>query len=872
MKAWLRRLRNTVRRSRLDRDIERELSFHLAELTDELRARGMGADEASRTARARLGDPFVQADRARDVNLSLWLDATLRNVRYAARSCRRAPGFSATVVLTLAVGIGANTAVFSAIDAVLLSPLPVPEGDRLVRVLERHPAESDQPTQIAPGRLEEWASRSRSLEALTGYYLEDVSDTTGPLPERIRRAVVSPRFLDVWRVQPALGRDFSDLELRAGGTPAVLVSDRYWRTRLGADPDVLTRVVRIEGTVCSIAGVMPATFRLPDPAVDVWWPYPSDGPALDDTPDNRRQRWYTGVARLKAGVTPGQVQADLGAVQAALATDHPQTDTGIVVSVAPLKQAILGNVGDSLWLLYGAVSILLVVACTNIASLWLSRAARRSSEVQLRISLGASRRSIAAQLLVETALLTGVGTALGLAVASAASGAIHALMPDLPRRDEIGFDGRVLLYTIGSAFFVTLACGLLPACRVARTAASSAGKERTVVGSRSAVQRLLVGAQMALATVLLVGAGLLVRSADAVSRLEPGFDRDAVLVLRVSGNWAEAADRTALAERIERTMDHLGGIAGVEAVATSWSLPGLPRRYQTEFTAVDGRPASEPALLAEWRSVSPAYFDVLRIGRVAGERCRPTAASSEGTEIVVNERFARRYFGGRSAIGAGLAWESGSLRGRIVGVVRDVREGGLDRDAPPTVYACDSAPSPFPWFLLRTQGDPASVAGAVRSRLKETDPLRSVYDMAPLRERIDDAYAQARARTSLLVLFASTAVLLACLGVYATLAHAVASRRREMGLRLALGANRRGLVGHVAGQALRVVGVGCAAGVAVSLAARSAVAGVLVGVSPSDPITLGAAVAVILSAATVAALVPAIRGTSVEPMRVLREP
>ena len=869
--SWWRRLRNTFQRDRLDREIEREIAFHVAERAEELRAQGVDAGEAMRRARLKFGNPVVQAERTRDVDINGWLDALLRNLRQAVRGSLRTPGFAATVVITMAVGIGANSAVFSAIDAMLLKPLPVPDGDRLVRVLEFLAAETDAATHIAPGRLAEWADGTTALEGLTGYYIEDVSDTTGTLPERIRRAVIAPRFLEVWDVAPAVGRDFTDAEYRRGGPSAVLISDRYWRVRFAADPDVLSRAIRIEGQPYSIAGVMPASFVFPDRTVDLWWPYPVDGPALNNTPENRKQRWYTGIGRLRPGVTAAQAQANLAIVQARLATAYPDTDAGIGVRVVNYRQTMIGSARGSLWLLYGSVSLLLLIVCTNIASLWLSRTAQRAHEVAVRFSLGASRASVAGQLLTETGLLAFASAAIGLLVAAGASAGMRMLVPELPRHEGLGIDRRMLAYTTAMAIVVALLCGILPAIRSTRAASALAGAGRSQVGGRHGVQWLLVGVQVSLSVVLLVGAGLLARSIDALSRVDPGFDPNGVLALRISGNWEEAADRDTLVQRIERTRERLGGLPGVRIAATSWSLPGVPRRYQSEFTMIEGRPASEPPLLAEWRTVSPEYFGVMRISLAGGGLCRRPAAGQQPTELMVNRRFADRYFQGRPIVGTHLSWESASQIARIAGIVEDAREAGLDREPPPTVYACDSAPSPFPWFLVRTQADPRSLSATVRATMKELEPLRSVYDMAALPDRIGDAYAQTRVRMSVLALFAITALALACLGIYGTLGYVVSLRRREIGLRLALGALRRDVIMQMAWQAVRIVGIACLCGLVVSLGLRRALAGMLYGVSPADPVTLVAVIAVVLVLGSVAALVPAARATVVQPMRVLRD-
>lgn len=865
--AWLRRLFNTFRPSRMQREIEREMAFHLAERADQLRAEGLSEAEAKRLARLQFGNPAVQAERTREVNVANWADALLRNLRHSSRAMIRKPGFTATVVITLAVCIGANTAVFSAIDSILLRPLPFPDGERLVLVRQV----LDTETPIAPARLQDWTRLSSTFEALTGYYVEDVSDTTGALPERVRRATVASRFLEVWGIAPDRGRGFTEAESRLGGPPAVLISDRYWRNRLGAGPNVLARSVRIEGRPYSIVGVMPASFLFPDRKVDLWWPYPVDGPSAQNDSESRKLQSYVGVGRLKSGVTPEQARADLAVVQGRLAKEYPETDAEVGVRIVPYKETLIGGVRGSLWLLFGAVSLLLLIACTNIAALLLSRATQREQEVALRFSLGASRAVVVSQLLTETVLLAFAGAAAGLLVAAGASSAIRMWAPELPRIDEIGIDGRILVYTMASAVVVALLCGVFPALRSTREASALASGGRTQVSGRHAVQWLLVGVQMALAVTLLAGAGLLLRSVEALSRVDPGFDPESVLAFRLSANWIEEEDRNRLVQRIEGTLAEVGALPGVESVATTWSLPGVPRQYQVEFNLIEGGSEAVDPLFAEWRTVSPGYFRTLRIARLEGDLCRLPADARGASEVMVNRSFAERYFGGRSVLGFRLSWEDASLTGRIVGVVADARELGMDRDPGPTVYACDSASTPFPWFLVRTQGDPLALAGAVRLKLKDLEPLRSVYDIAPLEQRIGDAYEQSRLRTMLLVLFAATALFLACLGLYGTLSYVVSLRRREVGLRLALGALRSEIIRQLVGQSLRVVILACVCGLGLAVAFTRVLSGMLYGVSPSDPFTLAGVLGIVLVVGSLAALVPALRASRIEPMRVLRE-
>jgi hypothetical protein len=532
---WLRRIVNVFVSGRVERDIRREVSFHIAERTDDLRASGLSEAEAARQARARFGNPTLQAERTRDVDVARWLDTFLRDLRYAARSLARSPAFTLTVVLTLALAIGANTAVFSALDAVLFRPLPFPDADRLVQVSQTQQRSSG--TFIAPARLQDWVRLNTAFDALAGYYVEDASETSGDLPERVRRAFVTPQFFDVWGILPAQGRAFEPGEYRFGGTAAVVVSDRFWRQRLGADPNVLGRQIRLGTASIPIVGVMPATFRFPDRTVDLWMAVSVDAPYAQ----SRQMTWYTGIGRLRPGVTPAQARENLMAVQTQLAEQHPDTDRGLGAGVVPLDQSTVGDAGSSLWLLFGAVTVLLLIACTNIAALLLSRATARRHEIAVRFSLGASRRAVAAQLLTEAAVLAAAGAAAGLLLAYGAAGALRVAAGDLPRIEDMAIDSRVLLYTLVATIGVALLCGLIPAIRTAGLV-SRRDDGRVQVSSRSPLQWLLVGTQVALAVMLLAAAGLLLRSVHELSLVNRGFDADRVLAFRMSGSWGETAD------------------------------------------------------------------------------------------------------------------------------------------------------------------------------------------------------------------------------------------------------------------------------------------------------------------------------------------
>lgn len=626
--------------------------------------------------------------------------------------------------------------------------------------------------------------------------------------------------------------------------------------------------VRIGTASHPIVGVMPASFRFPDREVDLWFPVDVDASYAQ----SRHSTWYNGIGRLEPGVTLEQARDNLAAVQAQLGEQYPDPDADIGVEVVPLKEVTVGGIRSSLWLLFGAVSVLLLITCTNIAALLLSRAAHRRQEVSIRLSLGASRAAVAAQMLTEAGMLALAGAGVGLLVAAGASAAFQAAAADVPRIDEIAIDFRILLYTLASAVAVALLCGLLPAIRFARRGAAGVLGEvgRSYVSTRNSLQWFLVGAQVALSVTLLAGAGLLVRSFQELSRVEPGFEASRVLTFRVSGTWAEANDFYGLNQRFDRILEQLWAMPGVDAAARSIHLPGVPTEYPTTFQLVEARDDAEQPIIAESRFVSPDYFATMQIPMLEGERCRtPTPGTDTG--VVVNETFAARYLAAWSSpVGLHLAQNDTSPGSRIVGVVGDARERGLDRVPGPTVYSC-SIWNPTPYFLARTYGDPLAIARTVRLKIKEIEPLRSVYEISPLEERIGDAFTENRLRTALLVLFAVTALSLACVGLYGTLSYVVSLRRREVGLRLALGALRRDIIRQYLVHGLRVVGLACVCGLALSFAFTRALSGMLYGVSTSDPLTLASVVGIVLAVAALAALVPATRAAFVEPMQVLRE-
>ena len=851
-----------------DNRVDSELRFHIEELTEANIAAGLEPEEARRRAVLEFGGQQQIKEEVQDVYRLPLIESALANLKSALRFVRKSPVFSITVVATLALGIGANSAVFSALDAVVLRPLPFPDSDELVKIGQFNPKIPGNAGSAAPVRLEDWNRMNSTFQAIAGYYTQDEFETSGALPEKVTMAAVTPRFLQVWGVAPALGRDFNPDEERFGGPEAALISDRYWRSHFGTNPEAVGKKLHMSGYSYTIIGVMPASFLFPERDVDVWSAVPMNAPYAQ----SRESTWFITIGRMKPRVTVEQAQANLSTVQTQLGKQYPRTDAELTVHVQPLKDTIVGEVQGSLWILYGSVSLLLLIACTNMAALLLARATQRQHEIAIRFSLGASRSAVLAQLLTEAFVLALAGAALGFAVATGASHAFHALAANLPRGEEIGLDWRIVLYTLACAVVATFLCGLFPALRATRRnlSGSMAQANRTQVSTRSRLQWLLVGVQVALAVTLLAEAGLLLRSFQALGRVSPGFNPDHVLTLHITGGYGETANMKALTQRVDRTLDALRSVPGVEAAATSATVPGVPTQYQIEMKLAEGGLEPGRKMMVESRFVSPGYFKTMQIPLLAGEPCRETPANAGA---VVNRSFANIYLPGSTVIGHHLVAADNAFLGpgEIRGIVGDAREEGINHAPVPTVYWCGSAPDPDPHYLIRTRAEPMTMAQTLRRKIHEIEPARSVFDIMPLTDHLSDAFADTRLRTVLLTFFALTAVSLACLGLYGTVSYFVNIRRREVGLRLALGALCRQVVWQFFLEALGVAVLGCIGGLALAAVFSRLLAGMLYGVSPSDATTLVGVVFLILAVAAGASILPAARAARIDPMQVLRE-
>ncbi len=787
--------------------------------------------------------------------------------RSAVRGFRHRPGVATMIVATLALGIGANAAIFAAVDAILLKPLPYPDADRLVSIYELNRSQRGATQLVAPVRLEEWNRATRTLEGLAGCYFENMTDTSGPPPERIEAMRTSPRFFAVLGVSASIGRTPTGGEEQFGGAATVVLSDHLWRHRFAADPHIVGRRIVLSGTSRTIVGVMPPSFRYPTTATDAWIPAQMP-PALMR---ERRARFYTSIGRVKAGVRIEQAAADLTAVETRLGEQFPETDRGWGVSLAPLHEEQIGGIRRSLWLLFGAVGLVLLAACANVAGLMLAEAARRQHEVAVRFALGAPRSAIVRQLLIEGIVLAVAGGSAGLLVSVWGTFLLRGAASDVPQMQDVHVDARLMLFTLTLSIGTTILFALTPALQATRTAPSDAlargGRGR--VSGPALLQQLLVAGQMALAIVLLTGAALLVRSFVQLQQVSLGFDPNHVVTFRMSASWSEGPG--AVVARHARTIARLQEIPGIESAALSQALPAGLDIPPGEFHIV-GRGGSEKTF-AHGRAVSPGYFRTLGIPVVGGSTCDEQAAPV-ASRALITRSFADRFFAGTEPIGHELT-AAGFPAGHIitiVGVVGDVRESGVRRVPEPVVYWCGySGYWPDPHFLIRTSPTRQVGIGEIRAALLQLEPKRAVYAVTPLGEVLAGSVSQQRANTILLSLFAAMALALSAVGLYGVMSQLVTVRQREFGVRLALGAQPAHVMSTVGRQAAWIAGSGIGVGLAAAFGAAHLMTAMLFGVAPRDPLTFTAVPLVLAVVAAAATLAPVRRASRVDPMQALRD-
>ncbi|MBZ5729225.1 MAG: ADOP family duplicated permease [Acidobacteriia bacterium] len=794
----------------------------------------------------------------------------MRPWRFALRSLSRRPGFALTVLVLLTLGIGIHTALFSVVNTVLLQPLPFPHPAELVTVMEASAAKSQKESLVAPVRLAEWGRLSRTFQAISGSYAENVTDTSMAQPERLAGRRVAPGYFAVLNMPALVGRTFMPEEERTGGPLAAVIGYGLWARRYGLDPAISSRRLMVDGKGYSIVGVMPKSFT--SAAIDVWIPAQL-APFLMRM---REARFYSGIGRMKPGVGIQQAQADLAAVQKALGDEYPNTDKGWSAAVGDFKEARVGEAGKPLVLLFGAVTLLLAIAISNVAALVLGKLNERERELAIRASLGATRAQVVATVLREIALLAAAGAAGGYALARLSVNLLAKLFADTPRMNELAMDWRAPAFALAASLAGAVAFGLLPALRA--TAGGAAGTlmraGRGVAGRRSWTQPALIGGQVALTMLLLAGAGLLLRSFYNLRHVPLGFNPAHSIVFHVGAAWNE--NRPAIGRVQERLIAGLERVPGVEAAGMANFLPASGASLRNNIT-LEGLAATEETgnMPTGYRLVSPGYLQALQVPLLAGSWCPELAAYPPGAfRMMVNRRFAEVYGRGNSVIGrhVGFVGYGPDLpQTEIIGVIGDMKEDSLSAPAYPYVYDCARGGSwPDPEYLVRIAGDPLTAANAIRQVVRSVAPGRAIFGVASLEETLDATLDRPRSQARLLALFALAALALAAVGLYGLVTQVVNARRREMGVRMALGAAPGRILRSVVVGAARLIAAGMAVGVGLTFALRPALRAVIFDVSPLDAVSLAGAAALLFAVAILAALVPARRAAAIDPVESMR--
>ena len=820
------------------------------------------------------------------------METLLTDLRYALRMMRRDVSFTAVAVAALALGIGANTAIFTVVDAVLLQPLPYAQSDRIMRVARQFRTGIGNSVSIP--KFMAWR-QNQSFEALTLYDLGALAMNlgTGDPPQVVRSLRVSAEFFAVFGVKPLVGRTFAPVEDLPGAPAVALMSDAIWKSRFGGSPDVLARPILLNGSPYSVIGILPAGFHS-DPDAEVWVPLQAD-------PRSTNQGNYLNVAgRLKPAVAVAAAQAEMTVIGEQFRKTNPKwMDDEESVAVVSMRDAVAGEVRTALLILAGAVALVLLIACANVANLLLARAAGRQRELAIRSAMGADRWRVGRQLLTESVLLAIFGGALGLALGAWGVRVLLYFVPgNIPRLTDANgahavipvLDARVALFTVGVSVFTGLLFGLLPALRTSKPDLSSTLKEsggRSGTGLHQRARALLVIAEVALALVLLVGAALLVRTFLDLRSVDPGFDPKHVLTFQTSltgRGYGTTASVDSLSTQVIRRLE---AIPGVMSAATTIALP-VENGIDLPFTIVGKAPASGDYNGDEqWRSVSPHYFDAFRIPLVRGRLFNETDTGGGARVVILNQAMAQKYWpkedpvGQAIVIGKGLGPEFDDPPRQVVGIVGNVRENGLQNAGVGVMYLPQSqvpegitqlanSVIPLSW-AIRTAAEPLSMRVTVARELHAVDAQMPISRERAMEEVIGEAIARQNFNMVLLTIFAGVALVLAAIGVYGLMSYSVGERTREIGIRMALGADRGTTLRMVLGEGMKLALIGVVAGLALAFGLTRLLASLLFGVKASDPLTFAAVATILTSVALVAAYIPARRATAVDPVVALRQ-
>ena len=817
------------------------------------------------------------------------MEALMQDLRYAARSLRRSPGFALAAIVTLALGIGATTSIFSVVNGVLLRPLPYAEPDAVMRVWNSF--EGSPKAALSPAEYFDYRDRVSAFSAFGVYATGQAVNLTGSdLPERLRASYLTTGVFPSLGITPALGRTFTTAEDAPGGDRVVLLSEGLWRRRFAASSDVVGERITLDGESYAVIGVMPAGFRLPEDfgastPTELFLPLGIDRTSVP----NRGSHFLRAVGRLRPGVTPELAHQSARSVAAQFVREFPDAYPAAMhfdATVAPLRQDVLGSVRPALLVLFGAVGLLLLIACANVAGLLLSRADARRREFAVRTALGAGSGRIVRQLLVESLVLACAGGALGLLLAYWGTHALLVVQPgDIPRISAVGLDLRVLGFAVAVSIATGLAFGLVPALRAAKGGVHSTLKEGgRSPGSGAAWQRgqrLLVVAETALTLVLLFGAGLLARSFSKLRSVDPGFETERILTARVTLPASEYSEPPEVIRFYRQVMAQIAALPAVTTAGAVSELPLASTLGDLNFH-IQGRPEAKGDVSprADWQVVTPGYFRALGMRLISGRAIEAQDDERAPGVVAINQAMANRYWKGEDPIGERFQLGGGAGPGwvTVVGVVGDVRHNGLDTESMPQMYL------PHAQFLLwgshaaigemtlviRSSGDPVRLGNAVRREIRALDPNLPVSELRTMEQVISTSISRPRFLTLLLSVFAAVALALEAVGLYAVLAYSVSRRTHEIGIRIALGAREREVARLVVRQGLALALAGIAIGLVGNLALHGLVKSLLFGVSATDPLTLFAVSTLLAVIALVACWLPARRAARVDPVVALR--
>jgi len=875
LRAWMLRFGGLFNRRRKDRELDEEIESHLQmHIEDNLRL-GLTPEEARRQALIKLGGVESTKEAYRDQRGLPWLETFWQDLRYGARQLRKNPGFTAVAVLTLALGIGANTILFSVVDAVLLRPLPFKEPEKLVVIRGGF-------NFFSGGDFRDLREQAQTFEAVAATSSGTMNLSGDGDPVRVNSARVSANLFALLGKAPVLGRAFSTEEEQPGAEPVVAISHGLWQRQFGGDPNILGRSIRLDAQSHTVIAILPPAFSYPEKA-EIWTPLRLSPAEWDDY---HQAYFLTLVARIRLATTPAQADAELQAITARKQARYrdsraPNFRTDWTLHTMPLQDSLVENVRRMLLILQGAVAFILLIACVNVANLLMVRTVRRQSELALRLTLGASRGRLARQLLVESGLLAALGCATGLLLASAGPSLVRALLPaEFPQLHMLALDARVLSFSLIMATLTALAFGLVPVWQTRDLTLNDSLKQSAATGSARAkthrLRAVLVIAEFALTMVLLAGAGLLIKSFVTLRSVTLGFEPRHLLTGRVELSERSYPNGERRLTFQQDLLERLESLSGVQSAGIISRLP-LSGNNTIRLLEIEGYPPPEfkpggEMQAAGIRSVSPDYFRTMGIPLRRGRMLADPDREATQPVAVINEAMARKYWPNEEAIGKRVKPAASDLPWlEIVGVVGDVRHQGLERRPAPELYVTlpQSPPSQVN-FVVRTASNPAALAASVRRVVSDLDSDQPVYRLLTMEDLVADSSATPRFRTVLLSAFGGLALLLAAVGIYGVLSFLVAQRTREIGIRMALGARQRDVFQIIIRQGMKLVVVGIAIGVTAAFALSHLLRSFLYEVAPTDPLALTAVTFILTAVGIVACLLPARRAARVDPMVALR--